>query len=224
MKKVLSICLVLVMMMCMSITASAEGAFVSSPSNNKAPTLVECENESADCKAEIIITSYTDRSTLTDTSREIFEKASETIRKTDDLSTLNSSLADVAKDNKVAVTDLAVSDLFFVSSTDCADHSEHGDFDVTLKADTLKNFVGLLIYDNGEWKLVKDAKVTNNGTHLEFSNTTLAPYAIVVNSSATNTNSPETEDNSLIPVCAVAMVVSGAALLFVMKKTAKHTA
>ena len=57
MKKILCVLVALIMVMGLSVSAfAAPGAFVESPSNNKAPELIEGKNESEDCDARLIIT------------------------------------------------------------------------------------------------------------------------------------------------------------------------
>ena len=107
--------------------------------------------------------------------------------------------------------------MFDIHVTGCDFHEGHVDFDITLAAETLSHFVGLLhMKREGEWELVKDAKVTNNGEHLEFSVETLSPFAIVVETE--NVETPKTGDSAMIGICAAVMFVSAVAL-FVVTKT-----
>lgn len=213
MKKVFSIVMSLVLVMCMSVTAFAAGGFVSSPSANQAPTIVESKNSNSNCSGTVVVTSYANRATLDDTTRTIFEQATATIQGTTDLTKLNKELAKMTNDP----SNLAVSDIFNLSVTDHPGHSEHGSFDITLRADTLKNFVALLCFIDGKWVVVEDAKVTNNGTHLEFTEKGMVPYAIVVNSKGTS-SSPETSDSGIVTVCLVIMAMSGAAFVYFSRK------
>ena len=113
MKKAVSICLALIMVMSMSLTAlAAPGKFVSSPSGNRAPIIIEYDNVFEECSAELIITPYAERNTLPEDLREQFEDAYNDIKETDDLSDLNSRLAQEATKLGVDVSALEVSDLF----------------------------------------------------------------------------------------------------------------
>lgn len=179
MKKLLVLTLTVLLSLTWCLTAFAD-AFVTSPSSKGAPELVKAENESEDCEAMLQIKSYAERNSLPDDVRAMFEYAYNTIKNTVDLTTLNAKLAQLASEKGYAAADLAVSDFFDISSTDCASHADHGHFDITLKADALKNFAALLHYYNGEWHFVEDAQVTGNGTHLEFSEDEFSPFAIVV--------------------------------------------
>ena len=181
MKKIFIVCLTLVMLVSMSLSVCAEvGGFIESPSNNQAPQLIEGTNVSEDCVAQLIISAYADRDDLPEDIREKLEEAYKIIRENPDLSALNEDLIELAANIGISVTDLAVSDMFDISATDCESHEDHGHFDITLKSDTLKNFVCLLHYYNGEWRIVDNAEVTNNGTHLEFDEDEFSPFAIVV--------------------------------------------
>ena len=171
MKKILLLFMVAVMVASASISAFATdlGGFVSSPSLNPAPELVEAENEEEACDAKLVITAYADRDTLSEEARKGIEEAYTIIRGTKDLSTLNEIIAKIAKRLGVEVTDLAASDLFDIDANGCTgEHDDHGYFDITLKAETLENFVCLLHYYNGEWRVIENVLVTQNGEHLEF--------------------------------------------------------
>jgi len=178
MKKVLALVLTLVMMAALTVTVFAAGAFVSSPSGNQAPGLVEFENEDKDCTATIVVTSFANRGSLSEAARALLEKAYNQILGATDLSSLNADLAKLAKKLGITTADLAVSDLFDISATEDVDHDEHGAFDITLKADTLKNFVALLHYNGTEWEIVEGAKV-KDGNHLVFEIDDFSPFAIV---------------------------------------------
>lgn len=180
MKKLLVLTLAALLILTWSVAAFATGSFVTSPSTKGAPELVDAKNESEDCVATLLIKSYAERHSLPEDVRAMFEAAYNAIKNTADLTTLNQKLAQLASEKGYAAADLAVSDFFDISSTDCASHDNHGHFDITLKADALKNFVALLHYYNGEWRVVEDAKVTENGTHLEFTEDEFSPFAIVV--------------------------------------------
>jgi hypothetical protein len=181
MKKVIIVCMVLMMVVSMTVLVFATpGAFVSSPSKNPAPELIEANNASENCEAEIIITAYGNRDQLSAEQRQMLEEAYAKIVGTQDVSTLNAQLAPLAAELGINTSDLAVSDLFDISATDCDGHSEHGAFDITLKADTLNNFVCLLHYTDGAWVIVDGAEVTNEGKHLEFTEDEFSPFVIVV--------------------------------------------
>ena len=218
MKKVLALCLTLVMVVALAVPAFAGlGGFVSSPSGNSAPQLKDYYNEDHECTASLVITSYADRYTLDDETRAMIEEAYGTIVGTDDVTTLNADLAKLAKDMKIDPSKLAVSDLFDISYYSCPQHSEHGKFFITISAETLKNFVGLMHYDGENWELISDAKIEDGD--LVFSVDDLSPFAIVVDTSA---GSPITGDFSNIGFYAVVMVVSAVALVVVAVKLKKR--
>ena len=212
MKKVLAICLMVILVISMGVTAFAEpGSFLNSPSLNPSPIIIEFLANSDECTATLIITPYSDRHLLSDALRDLIEKAYADIAGSIDLTTLNAELKALAAEKEIDGTKLAVSDLFDLHVTGCDYHEGHTDFDVILKADTLKNFVGLLhMNKNGEWELVADAKVTNNGEHLEFSVEAFSPFAIVVD---TSNEAPPTSDNTMTYIYVAMMVVSAAAIV-----------
>ena len=220
MKKLLAICLVLVTVVTMCVSAvAAPNGFVSSPSGNSAPTVEDFEASDEDCTARLVITPYAEKEELPQVLLDLFEKAYDTIVDTADLTTLNEDLAKIAADKGIAGANLAVSDLFDIHVTGCDFHDGHVDFDVTLKADTLSHFVGLLhMNKNGEWELVSDAKVSDDGEHLTFSVESFSPFAVVVDTS----DMPNTGDNAMVYVYAVIMAASALAFVFVCVKMKKQ--
>lgn len=216
MKKVFAICLALVMVFALSVTVcAAPGSFVNSPSGNDAPIIVDFENESDDCTANLDITSYGDRNELSDADKKEMEDAYNQIKNSTDLTDMFSGLNAVVDALDILPTDLAVSDLFHIDYTDCVEHDEHGAFKIKLSADTLKGFAGLIQYINGEWKLIENAKV-EDGQYLIFNADELSTFAIVVDSTKSATTSPVTGDPTLaiiaaslcVALCAVTVAVS----------------
>ncbi len=222
MKKVFAICLAVVMVFALSVTVcAAPGSFVNSPSGNKAPVIEEFENESDDCTANLDITSYGDRNSLSDADKKEMEDAYNQIKNSTDLTDMFSGLNAVVDKLDILPTDLAVSDLFHIDYTDCVKHDDHGAFKIKLSADTLKGFAGLIQYLNGEWKLIDNAKV-EDGQYLIFTADELSTFAIVVDSTKSATTSPVTGDPTLAIVAgAVAFVlVTATAFVAVNKKKA----
>lgn len=224
MKKILSICLMMALVVIMSVNAfAAPNGFVSSPSGTAAPDLVGATNESEDCTAGIIITPYSERDKLPKDVREKMEKAYEDIIDAADLTELNEDLAELAKEKGVDPEDLAVSDLFDISYSDCEEHDDHGHFDIVLKDSSLKGFVGLLHKNGDNWELVKDAKVkkVNGEWHLTFTTDDFAPFAIVVDTSASS-SSPQTGDNSMINLYAAILAAVVFALIVLLIQSRKQ--
>ena len=210
MKKLLVLFTAIVMVLTMSFTAfAAPGAFVSSPSGNQGPTLVSGSNSDPDCGGKVVITPYSKRDTLDDEARKQIEDTYKDILGTDDLSKIIDALKDIAKQNNVSTKDLSVSDLFDISFSNCDDHDGHGNFDITLSAETLKNFVALARRNGDKWELVPGAKV--NGDHLMFSSDVEGAYAIIVNTA----DVPKTGDESQAWIYIVLMLASVAGLVIV---------
>lgn len=223
MKKVFAVCLALVMMASMSITAFASnGGFVSSPSANQAPELTSYKNESSDCVARIVLNSYSS-SNLTGDARVQMDKAYNTIVASSDLSKLNTGLTDIAKKQNVKVSDLAVKDLFDVSHTECAGHDNHGTFTIELAPETLNNYVCLMRYSNNKWDIVSGAKITSDGKHLQFTTDVFGPFAIVVKTTNSGSESPETGDNGIVALLAVLMSASMLGICVVSRRIKKHS-
>ncbi|MGN1478477.1 MAG: hypothetical protein ACI4XH_01815 [Acutalibacteraceae bacterium] len=225
MKKVMAVILSLIMVLSLSMIAfAAPGEFIESPSGKQAPVIVEYENESADCTARLILTPYADRASMPDDLRLNFEKAYGIIAGTTDLSTLNGGIVDYAKKVGAKVSDLAISDFFDLRYEDCNNHNPHGSFRIVVEPETLKRFVCLLHYYNGEWTIVSDAHVTHDGQYLEFTAKEFSPFAIVVNtgdgttggSGNENPVSPNTDDNNPVIICSAIMAVSACGIIAVL--------
>lgn len=215
MKKVLAICLMMVMVLSVSVSVfAAPGKFVSSPSGNPAPIVIDFDPSNEKCTAKLVITPYGDRDELPYALRAMIESAYKDIENYKDLTRLNADLAKLAANKNIEGKNLAVSDLFDIHVVGCDYHDEHVGFDVTLDADTLNRFVALLhMNKNGAWELVADAKVINNGDHLAFSVDSFSPFAIVVDTTKGAASAPDTSDNSMIYVYAIIMAVSAVAII-----------
>lgn len=215
MKKIIVICLALVMVLGASFSAFATpGGFYVSPSTKKAPELVEGKPQNEYCNARIVVTAYGDRDELSETARQALETAYASIVGTTNLNTLNSGLNDVAEKKGMDVSKFAVSDLFDISATDCTtEHGGHYGFNVTLKHEALQDFVALLHYNNGQWQIVENPIVTNNGEHLEFEVDTLSPFAVVVNTGDIMT---EPVDDGLSTGAIVGIVAGSLAFLLIL--------
>ena len=216
MKKVLTICLVLVMALCLcaSVVASAN-SFLVSPSGRPAPEIIEFKPHDPECTAQLVITPYADRADLPETLQQMMAKAFQMIVECDDLTKLNEDLKALAAELNIPGDKLAVSELFDIHMEGCDYHEEHKHFDITLSAESLEHFVGLLhMRQDGEFELVADAEVTHDGDHLEFTVESFSPFAIVVD---TTKNSP-TGDNGMIFVCLALMLVSGVAVVLLNRK------
>ncbi len=222
MKKIIAVCMMVVMLLCFGVNAfAAVGGFVSSPSGNAAPQLMDYSTGSDDCEATVVITPYSERDDLPEDSRLLMGQAYEHIVNNPNLSKLNPELSKVADEKNIDVTKLSVSDLFDIDLTHCDDHDGHGNLSITLKPDTLKNFVALMYFNGEEWVIVEDAKV--DGEHLLFSTNVSGPYAIVVNTGAASTDTPQTGDNSKVALYVVIMLVSAGALLVLWRKLKKQS-
>lgn len=223
MKKAFSIILAMVLTLVLSASVcAAPGRFVNSPSNNSVPILISVEKGSADCTGELIITPYNQRNTLPTDLKTLIEKAYSDIASSQDLTTLNKDLAAVAAAQKIAGKDLKVSDLFDIRYEGCTSHNENHTFNIVLKADTLHRFVGLLhMKHNGEWELIENAKVINNGEELSFTISDFSPFAIVVDTSDAEGDSPQTGVKN-IAIYGSLMLVSAMAIVVLVVKGKKY--
>lgn len=222
MKKFASISLTLVLAVVFAVTAlAAPAGFVSSPSGNDAPVVTETNNPSEDCTNEIEITSFADRDDLEDSESTNMEKAYDEIVNNEEGSSLDKILEEIAKTSGVSVNALAISDLFNVGQDGCTDHDSHNSTVVTLSAETLENFVGLLRYVGGEWKLVDVSSVSADESTITFTASEFGPYAIVVDGTFSGT-SPDTGDNGISWIWFGLMLASGLGLAAVAVASKKR--
>ncbi len=212
MKKLAVLLMTVIMVMGMSFAVSAEnGGFVSSPSGNSAPTLIETKPLDDDCSADLEITPYSNRGSLSSKDREAMEKAYDSIKKNKNLSNLNSGISAIAKNKGLSTKNLAVSDLFNIGCSGCDNHDKHNGFNIKLSAETLKNFVCLLRFRNNKWEIVEGASI--EGGHLLFQSDANYPFAVVVDTSA---GGPATGENSNMIIFYVAVMAISATLSVVL--------
>lgn len=239
MKKLLAIGLMVAMFLSLGISAfAANGGFVSSPSKQTAPQLIMCigKNESGEVEVNISITAFGDRDKLHEEARQIMEDAYTAIMETPNVVDLNTSVKAaienildkmnkiIADENEgkvaeqVKAENLAISDFFDISDA-VKDGATHYSF--IIDPETLNNFVCLLHYCDGDWHVVDNAKVSENGEHLEFSVNSLSPFAIVVDTAAVEVEEPQTNNNNvrIIAICAIAagLVLGGVAIVTVIQ-------
>lgn len=177
MKKIFTLSLVIMMTLIMAVSSFAAGAFIASPTGVAAPKLVAATNNNIDCVAELIIESYSDRKNFDDAAYAEMNAAYKTIKETDDLGKLNKELAALAEKYKVTSDKLAVSDLFEIHHKGCEDHANCGSFTITIKPNTVENFIAIMHFENGEWKLL-ESTVGEDGT-VTFVADDFSPFAIV---------------------------------------------
>lgn len=221
MKKLFAIILMAVMVCAMTFSAgAAPGSFIESPSLNKAPIIIEYYNSNGDCIGTVYVTSYGDRNVLELVERENLENAYDSIRNSTTVSALIPDIVGIAQNLNVSPDNLAISDLFNLSLEGCDDHDEHGYFSIKLQPDTVKNFVGLVYFENGEWHVVEDAKV--DGDCVIFTTDVPRALAIVVDVDNSIVDVPVT--GQIIPwVLMGAIVLSATGIVILVVSYRKRT-
>jgi hypothetical protein len=144
--------------------------------------LIGANNGCDNCAAQLVITAYADRDELSEEARKAIEDAYTAIVGAKELALLNAKLKELAEAKGVSPESLVVSDLFDISYVTTDGHTAHGHYEITLKTKTLKNFVTLLHYYEGEW-LIVDGATTSSAAgydYLTFSESKFSPFAIVV--------------------------------------------
>lgn len=212
MKKIVLICLAVMMILSVGSVVFAADGFVSSPSKTGAPELISAENASKDCTSKLYITAYSDRDRLPAEKVEIFKYAYDMILGKTESNDFAVLMDRIAEEQDIDRNDLVVSDFFDISRSECLNHENHtDDFNIVLKATALDDFVYLLHYENGSWNIVEDAKVSHDNTYLEFVEDGFSPFAIVVNVGEKEVEYPNREEDQSIVVWVVVGVVSSGA-------------
>lgn len=224
MKKIVALCLTLVMAVSLCLTAiAAPGAFVASPSGNKAPELVSFTAPDG-CNAKLVITPYAERNTLDEATRLVLEEAYKQIANHIQNNDFSKALKALAESKNMTASQLSVSDLFDISYYGCEIHEEHknqGGFTITLKAETLGNLVGVLHMNNMNWENVQVLACDQDAKTVTFFVETLSPFAIVVDNGS-GSSTPPTGDNAMAYL-GVALVAA-AGLVFVLVGAKKKKA
>ena len=212
MKKLIIVLAVAIAICAMSVStlAASWSGFIESPSASGAPVIVEEESDDG-----VKISSYRDRAeNLSPGQIANFEDAYESIVKYESVPKMNSSISDIANDVKVSPSELAVSDLFYITVPEGKESAV-----VSLESPTFANFVCLLRYDGSDWVVVEAEKTGDNV--IKFDSLPGA-YAAIVSTGATPDHSGDS-DNSIVPVIiavavAAAAAVAGTAAFLMYKK------
>lgn len=214
MKKLVALCLTLVLALSLSVSAfAANGAFISSPSANKAPELVDTD-------PEIKVTPYADRDDLVDLDTEEMEEAYRQIANVIENNAFSQALKELAKEQGKASSELSVSDLFHVNVED-ATPDEQGGYTITIKLEDLENFIGLMQFNGTEWKNVEIISIDKENGTVTFRVTESGPIAVIVDN-GTGSSTPPTGDNAMmyLGVC----LVAAAGLVVVLVNSKKKRA
>ena len=210
MKKLIVFALVLAMALAVP-TAVLADTFVSSPSNQSAPTLGDVTGTPENWGGEIIITSYGDRHTLSQEAQEQMESAYEDIKEAKTVTDLTEDLKDVIEGADLTPEDVAVGSMFDVSASEEGADSAT----LTMTSEQFENFVALLYYDGEEWHVVDGAKV--DGKTLTFKTMGYGTYAVVV---ATEKDAPPTGEALPMGIIALAVLFGVAGVCFFVKSKA----
>lgn len=214
MKKLVALCLTLVLALSLSVSAfAANGAFISSPSANKAPVIVNTD-------PAIKVTPYADRNSLADMDTEEMEEAYRQIANVIENNAFSRALKELAKKLGKAASELSVSDLFHVNVED-ATPDEQGGYTITIKLENLENFIGLMQFNGTEWKNVEIISIDKENGTVTFRVTESGPIAVIVDN-GTGSSTPPTGDNAMmyLGVC----LVAAAGLVVVLVNSKKKRA
>lgn len=176
MKKIFVLILSVVMICSLAFSAAAApGVFLQSPSFNKNPIIIDFECSDPNWKGDIYITSFGDRNVLDLVEREKLENAYNSIKDSFGVSNLIPDIAGIAENLGVSSENLGISDLFHIGITEATG----GEFKLKLDSETIKNFVGLVYFEDGKWHVVEGATIDKDG-YLVFTTELPRAFAVVV--------------------------------------------
>ena len=220
MKKLIAICLSLIIMASATVTAFAAPAnFWGSPSGKPAPEIISVTTSDS-TTVQLVLTPYSERKDMSDAQIALIEKAYNSIANAKSLTELNADLAAAVAKLAIESKYLAVINLFDLNLAG-DNQAQNVKLQITLAVDGLENFVGLLhMNKDGVWELVADAAVDASGKNLVFTADDFSPFAIVVD---TTGESPKTGDSVMI-ISTIVLSVSVIALGVVTFKRKKQIA
>ena len=217
MKKIIAICLCLLIAASATVTAFAAPAnFWGSPAGKPTPKIIAVTG-SDDTTVQLVLTPYSERKDMTDSQIDLINKAYDSIANAKSLTELNADLADAVAKLAIESKYLAVTNLFDIH-LDGDNQSQNAQFQITLTVDGLENFVGLLhMNKDGVWEFVPGAYVDESGKNLVFTTDDFSPFAIVVD---TTGESPKTGDSVMIisTIVLSGSVIALAVITFKRKK------
>lgn len=218
MKRIASLLMAAALLMAFSVSVFAVPKnFVVSPGGHDDPVIIEFIADDGVCTAKYRLKTFLDRFELTDGARAVFEESYETIVKADQLVDVVRGLRAKADKLGIPVDRLAVSELFDMEIYDCDTchgHDEHMYYIITLTAESLSGYVGLMRYleEEDTWEVMDNAELIKNGTALRFEMDEFHPLGIVVNTEEYN---PKTGDEGISPLWFILLGVSAAGLVTV---------
>lgn len=218
MKKFVVLCLAVVMVLSMSLSTFAVdlGAFIKSPSLNPAPEVIYFDPDDDDCDADIKVTPYSERDTLDEEARKRIEEAYKQIVNDDEENPFTDELKKLAEELGLDLDQLSVSDLFDISAINCDDHDDHKGFTITLKADTLENFLGLMQFDGEKWITLEVIEWDEFAKTVTFHCDELYPIAFIVNNDPNR--APQTGDYSALYLGIALVAALGLVVVLVSSK------
>ena len=228
MKKVLTLCLTILLVITLAIPAmAATGSFVASPSTTGAPSLESATPDSEDCVAEVLITAFADRANLDEASRQELEEAYNQIVNSDTANAFVTALNQLAETLGMQVSGLSISHLFDIDTTNCATHDGHGGFTITLKIDNADKLLGVLHMGHStQWEVCDSVVVDKEAGTVTFHANDFSPFALVVDNGTTEGPDIGDDDDDkkggnawwIILIIVVVVVAAGVVAFVLLKK------
>lgn len=140
-----------------------------------------------ECEEELIVTPYIRKVDIeSELSEQQLEESYAKILSVEDVGELCEDIIPIAHSLGVETQDLVVRDLFDITAYEhhVSDHhviEQHDKYyNVTLKVDSLENYVALMVYYDNEWHIVENVEVIRDENLLKFLTNELSPFALIV--------------------------------------------
>lgn len=154
--------------------------------NNVSTKRIELNHGDKKCYAELTLTPYAMKETLSSDSLAILEAAYKSIEECESFKDLNEGIEEYATKSNATIDDIIINDIFDLSiNYSDGFPTEHktefdGLFNVELSTEDLSDFICLLHYVDGEWKVISGATISGaNHNTLSFHANSLSPFAVV---------------------------------------------
>jgi hypothetical protein len=112
-----------------------------------------------------------------------------TYKNNENLGKLVPGVNELAAANGYDVNKLEISELFDITHIPAEGHENETSYAITIKPETLEDFVCLVHFDGEKWHIVEDATVVNEN-QLHFTIEKLSPFAIVLDTSDVEPQAP----------------------------------
>lgn len=230
MKKFIAL-LIIAAIACCSVVCFAKG-FITSPTQQGTPDAA-IENYDNSYPADIVVTAYKDKDSITDTDSRIqITEAYDAIANSENITTVMPVLTQILDSKNIKPEDTIIQNLFDVSVVGDISHYKNSDGEVTVVFKTeplFDSFISLLCLVDGQWKEVPVVVSGTNNDTLTAKIKDFTTFAIVTRTSHINEEgekeSPKTGESFIGYIAAGVgglLIVAGAAIAITTRKKSEN--